>query len=471
MARDGSGNYSLPAGNPVTTGTTISSTVHNNTLSDIATALTASLAKDGQTTPTADLPMGTQKHTNVGSASARNHYAAASQVQDNSFSVAGSVSGTNTVVGTLTPAITSYAAGMCVVVEPAGNNTGATTLNLNGLGALDVQKFDGDALVADDLVAGIPAFLVLDSGADDWILLNPQNVSDGQLSSNIPLLNAANVFANSNVQTFSGATQAELRLIEQDGGSDEKAWGILASADRLQVVTREDSQVLGSSAIVISRTGTTVDSINFLATDVQFNSGDLPITMGGTGASSASAARTNLGLGSLATANSVNNSNWSGTDLAVTNGGTGGSDAATARTNLGALPSNFSGLTAIQGNALAATDGFLIDDAGTPKHMPYSSAGLRVNTVSGTTDTLDSTDMNCFNHYTNGSAVTVTLNTSVGVPGNVILIKQGGAGQVTVSGTATLEAAIGTKTRTQESVIALVCQASNTWAVFGDCAA
>ena len=48
MARDASGNYSLPAGNPVTTGTTISSTWGNNTLSDIATELTDSASRSGK---------------------------------------------------------------------------------------------------------------------------------------------------------------------------------------------------------------------------------------------------------------------------------------------------------------------------------------------------------------------------------------------------------------------------------------
>lgn len=65
MARDGSGNYSLPAGNPVVTGTTISSTVQNATMSDIASALTQSVSKDGQTAMTGALNMGNNPITGL----------------------------------------------------------------------------------------------------------------------------------------------------------------------------------------------------------------------------------------------------------------------------------------------------------------------------------------------------------------------------------------------------------------------
>lgn len=65
MSRNGSGVYSLPAGNPVVTNTTISSTWANNTLSDIATALTGSLASDGQTPLTGNLDMNSQKAVNL----------------------------------------------------------------------------------------------------------------------------------------------------------------------------------------------------------------------------------------------------------------------------------------------------------------------------------------------------------------------------------------------------------------------
>ena len=61
MSRNGSGTYSLPAGNPVVTGTTIASTWANNTMNDIASALTGSVAADGQTPMTGNLDMNTNK--------------------------------------------------------------------------------------------------------------------------------------------------------------------------------------------------------------------------------------------------------------------------------------------------------------------------------------------------------------------------------------------------------------------------
>ena len=61
MSRNGSGTYSLPAGNPVVTGTTISSSWANNTMNDIASALTGSVAADGQTPMTGQLNMNTHK--------------------------------------------------------------------------------------------------------------------------------------------------------------------------------------------------------------------------------------------------------------------------------------------------------------------------------------------------------------------------------------------------------------------------
>lgn len=70
MPRNGSGTYVLPAGNPVVTGTPISSAVQNTTMTDIATALTLSLPRDGQAAMTGALPMGGQDILNAGNITA-----------------------------------------------------------------------------------------------------------------------------------------------------------------------------------------------------------------------------------------------------------------------------------------------------------------------------------------------------------------------------------------------------------------
>ena len=72
MSRNGSGVYSLPAGNPVVTGTTISSSAFNNTMNDIATALTGSVAADGQTPMSGPLAMGNNKITGVATGTTTN---------------------------------------------------------------------------------------------------------------------------------------------------------------------------------------------------------------------------------------------------------------------------------------------------------------------------------------------------------------------------------------------------------------
>jgi len=52
-------------------------------------------------------------------------------------------------------------------------------------------------------------------------------------------------------------------------------------------------------------------------------------------AENSSTARSSLGLGDLATSSTISNDDWSGTDLALVNGGTGAGTASGARTNLG----------------------------------------------------------------------------------------------------------------------------------------
>ena len=163
MAFNGSGVFSLVAGNPVVSGTVISSTTHNNTMTDIATnGLTNCLVKDGQTAATGNLPMGTNRHTGVGAAAALTDYAQAKQVIDGDLTELTSVSGTNTITATGPLSVAAYVVGQNFNFIAAGNNTGATTININSIGARAITKSGTTALVSGDIKNGQIIPLVFD---------------------------------------------------------------------------------------------------------------------------------------------------------------------------------------------------------------------------------------------------------------------------------------------------------------------
>jgi hypothetical protein len=163
MSRDGSGNYSLPAGQPVVSGSVISASTFNALTSDIATELTDSLSRSGKGAASANLSMGSNRLTSLANGTARTDAANLGQVQDNAAAWLTSIVGTaNAIQASATPAIPAYAAGQVFNFVPASTNTGATTLQINGIaGPKDVFAF-GAACVGGELVAGTPVSVAYD---------------------------------------------------------------------------------------------------------------------------------------------------------------------------------------------------------------------------------------------------------------------------------------------------------------------
>jgi hypothetical protein len=98
------------------------------------------------------------------------------------------------------------------------------------------------------------------------------------------------------------------------------------------------------------------------------------------------------------------------------------------------------------------------------------------NAQTGTTYTLVLTDVAKVVSLTNAGAITLTVptNASVAFPtGTQILLYQGGAGQVTISGAGVTLRSQGTKLKTngQYSIAGLLKVGTDEWVVFGNTAA
>lgn len=157
MPFDGSGNYSLPPypAYPAVSGEVIRADNFNTCLADLAAALSGCVTRGGQSPFTNDQSMGGKKLVSVGKSTARDQYARIAEVQDGEYQYLTTISGTANAITAAAPlSMAAYKAGQVFYLTISAANTGAATLNLNGLGAKAITRPGGGALQAGDLALG-----------------------------------------------------------------------------------------------------------------------------------------------------------------------------------------------------------------------------------------------------------------------------------------------------------------------------
>jgi hypothetical protein len=182
MSYNGSGVFQInTTGQPVVAGTVISSTAFNALTSDLATGLSTAITKDGQTTVTANIPLAGFKITGLGAATVGTDAVRYSQIQSNTDKLV-TVSGTDTLTGSVTPALTAYAAGNLFSFVVANTNTTAVTINIDGVGSKSITRTGSTALVAGDMIAG--QVVLIEYDGTRFQLLNGNSFTNLNVSGN-----------------------------------------------------------------------------------------------------------------------------------------------------------------------------------------------------------------------------------------------------------------------------------------------
>ena len=234
MSFNGSGTFVInTAGQPVVSGTVISSTAFNALTADLATGLSTCITKDGQTTPTANIPMGNNKITGLAVGTAATDAATLSQVQSTVAKLLASVSGTDTITAVASPTLAAYAAGQMFYFVAAGANTGAVTLNINSLGAKSVTRDGTTALASGDIQSGEVCVVVYDG--TQFQLVNGASQSASIVTENLTVNKATvlNESGGDNDTRIEGDTDANLVFV--DASADAVGIGTSSPATKLHV--------------------------------------------------------------------------------------------------------------------------------------------------------------------------------------------------------------------------------------------
>jgi hypothetical protein len=251
----------------------------------------------------------------------------------------------NSYVLTLSPVPTAYFTGMVVCFVPANSNTGASGINVNGIGLKDLRKANTVQLNAGDVVSGSVAVAVYNGTR--FILINPAYAG--------VLLNVQ-VFTSSGTYTPTPGTNSV--MVEVLGGGGAGGGAVAQSSSQTNGGGGGGSGAYGRSRITSGFSGATV-TIGAGGTGVSGANGNnggsssfgaLVSAPGGVGGSvglaSASFPITVSGGqgGSVSTGGSIENSTGARGDTAIVTIVNFGSPAAGASSRLGggaiAIPNN-----------------------------------------------------------------------------------------------------------------------------------
>ena len=124
---------------------------------DLATAIENCITRNGENSPSANLPMNAKKHTGVADATQNSEYAAYGQLLalTQPFVGAANVAGTATAITLApSPAITSYTTGKGFSFFAESASTGPTTVAVGSLSAVSMRRADGTEIADGDWAAG-----------------------------------------------------------------------------------------------------------------------------------------------------------------------------------------------------------------------------------------------------------------------------------------------------------------------------
>lgn len=177
MARDSSGTYTKTF--TAVTLTEIESAPFNAQLDDLATEMTASLSRSSGTgAMSRNLPMGGNRVVDVGEATDRLDAPRAEQVLNNAFSSAVDTGAADAYVITLAPVPDSYSTFMELWFSTSNTNTGASTINVNGLGVKNIKLDSATDVGAGAISTTKPNHIVYDG--TQFILQVTSGISSGE---------------------------------------------------------------------------------------------------------------------------------------------------------------------------------------------------------------------------------------------------------------------------------------------------